>query len=76
MAQDEDVDPDQQGERQDAHHQAVNAEDEDFFDIVIYTIFRLMKKLAKLSMFWKGAQKSKQFMKCSNLRSDLRTYKE
>ena len=55
MAQDEDVDPDQQGERQDAHHQAVNAEDEDFFNIIRYTVFRLMKKLAKLSMFWKGA---------------------
>ena len=47
MAQDEDVDPDQQGERQDAHHQAVDTEDEDFFDIVRYTVFRLMKKLAK-----------------------------
>ena len=54
MAEDEDVDPDQQGERQEAHHQAVDAE---HYFVRSYSSWT--KQLAKLTIFWKEAQNLK-----------------
>ena len=54
MAEDEDVDPDQQGERQEAHHQAVDAE---HYFVRSYSSWT--KQLAKLIIFWKEAQNLK-----------------
>ena len=44
MAEDEDVDPDQQGERQEAHHQAVDAE-----HCLVRSYSGWTKQLAKLT---------------------------